>query len=129
MTIRMDCDGTFIAHFKTDFNNFTIALKTRHTKKVDGGAPFSDEGKTREIAAKEAGFESSRSYEMAKRVQELGAQELIDILDDKVVSITDAAAICNDGGRFLRVMRGVVGKRLTYRRLCCIDGAGFMGLE
>lgn len=34
-----------------------------------------------------------------------------------------------DGSRFLRVLRNVVGKRLTYRRLCAIGDAGFMGLE
>ncbi len=32
-----------------------------------------------------------------------------------------------DGERFLRVMRGAVGKRITYRRLCMIDDCGFMG--
>lgn len=34
-----------------------------------------------------------------------------------------------DAGRFRRVMERVIGKRLTYRVLCAIDGAGFMGLE
>lgn len=34
-----------------------------------------------------------------------------------------------DGARFERLLAGVVGKRLTYRRLCAIDDAGFMGLE
>lgn len=35
----------------------------------------------------------------------------------------------NDGGRFAAAMRGVVGRRLPYRRLCEIDGCGFMGIE
>lgn len=35
----------------------------------------------------------------------------------------------NDGGRFATVMRGVVGKRITYRQLCQIDDCGFMGIE
>lgn len=35
----------------------------------------------------------------------------------------------NDAGRFLRVLRGVVGRRLTYRKLAAIGDAGFMGLE
>lgn len=35
----------------------------------------------------------------------------------------------DDAGRFAAVMRRVVGKRLTFRVLCGIDGAGFMGLE
>lgn len=34
----------------------------------------------------------------------------------------------NDGERFDAVMRGVLGKRLTFRVLCAIDDAGFMGL-
>lgn len=35
----------------------------------------------------------------------------------------------DDGDRFLTVMRGVLGKRLTFRQLCAIGDAGFMGLE
>lgn len=35
----------------------------------------------------------------------------------------------DDGQRFDGVMRRVTGRRLTYRILCGIDGAGFMGLE
>lgn len=33
-----------------------------------------------------------------------------------------------DAIRFLRALRGVVGKRLTYRVLTAQDDAGFMGL-
>lgn len=33
-----------------------------------------------------------------------------------------------DGSRFERLLAGVVGRRLTYRELCGIDDAGFMGL-
>lgn len=35
----------------------------------------------------------------------------------------------NDGQRFNAVMQGIVGKRITYRLLCAIDDAGFMGIE
>lgn len=35
----------------------------------------------------------------------------------------------DDAGRFAAVMQRVVGKRLTFRVLCGIDGAGFMGIE
>jgi transposase-like protein len=35
----------------------------------------------------------------------------------------------NDGRRFNTVMQGVVGKRITYRRLCAIGDSGFMGIE
>ena len=35
----------------------------------------------------------------------------------------------NDGGRFAQVMRGIVGKRITYRQLCAIGDCGFMGIE
>lgn len=34
-----------------------------------------------------------------------------------------------DGERFAAAMRCVVGRRITYRRLCAIDDAGFMGIE
>lgn len=34
----------------------------------------------------------------------------------------------HDGSRFNELMAGVLGRRLTYRRLCAIDDAGFMGL-
>ena len=35
----------------------------------------------------------------------------------------------NDGGRFAQVMRGIVGKRITYRQLCAIGDCGFMGIQ
>lgn len=35
----------------------------------------------------------------------------------------------NDAGRFLNALRGVVGKRLTYRELCAVGDCGFMGIE
>jgi transposase-like protein len=35
----------------------------------------------------------------------------------------------DDGTRFEQVMKCVVGRRLTYRRLCSINDSGFMGLE
>lgn len=35
----------------------------------------------------------------------------------------------NDGSRFWTVLQSVVGRRITYRRLCAIDDAGFMGKE
>lgn len=35
----------------------------------------------------------------------------------------------NDGGRFWRALNGVLGKRLTYRRLAALGDCGFMGLE
>lgn len=34
----------------------------------------------------------------------------------------------NDGGRFRDALAGVFGRRLTYRLLTGIDGAGFMSL-
>jgi len=34
-----------------------------------------------------------------------------------------------DGQRFNEAMKGVVGRRITYRLLCAIDDAGFMGIE
>lgn len=34
----------------------------------------------------------------------------------------------DDGGRFAETMRRTVGRRLTWRLLCAVDDAGFMGL-
>lgn len=34
-----------------------------------------------------------------------------------------------DSERFQTVIQGVIGKRLTFRQLCMIDGCGFMGIE
>lgn len=33
----------------------------------------------------------------------------------------------SDLRRFLIALRGAIGRRLTYRRLCELDGYGFMG--
>ena len=35
----------------------------------------------------------------------------------------------NDGQRFALVMQAVLGKRITYRLLCAIEDAGFMGIN
>ena len=35
----------------------------------------------------------------------------------------------NDGARFVQLMSQILGKRITYRRLCAIDDAGFMGIQ
>jgi hypothetical protein len=35
----------------------------------------------------------------------------------------------NDSERFREVMRHVLGKRITFRVLCAIDDAGFMGIQ
>lgn len=35
----------------------------------------------------------------------------------------------NDAGRFLNALRGVIGKRLTYRELASVGDAGFMGIK
>lgn len=35
----------------------------------------------------------------------------------------------NDGLRFEALLSGVVGRRITYRQLCAINDAGFMGLK
>jgi len=63
---------------------------------VSHGTQVEKGQKTREVIAKKAGFDSNHSLEMAKRIQELGAQALKEIVDDKAVSISDAAAICSE---------------------------------
>lgn len=35
----------------------------------------------------------------------------------------------DDGSRFEILLEGVVGRRLTYRQLCCIGDCGFMGIK
>lgn len=62
-----------------------------------GGAEVKKGQQVREVVAKKAGFESHHSLEMAKRIQELGSQALKEIVDDKAVSISDAASICSEG--------------------------------
>lgn len=34
-----------------------------------------------------------------------------------------------DWTRFVAAMKGILGKRLTYRELCALDGVGFMGIQ
>lgn len=47
-------------------------------------------------------------------------------VDEQVFRFNQRAG--DDWSRFLATMRGVVGRRLTWRELCGVDGAGFMGL-
>jgi ParB family chromosome partitioning protein len=63
-------------------------------EKVDHGPPF-PKGKTRDIAARRAGFESGRQYERVKTVTERGSAELIEAMDEGRVSIRAAAAIAS----------------------------------
>lgn len=35
----------------------------------------------------------------------------------------------DDGNRFAQIMRCVIGRRITYRRLCAVGDSGFMGIE
>lgn len=48
-------------------------------------------------------------------------------LDEQVFRFNERKG--NDASRFKAVMQSVIGRRLTYRQLCAIGGAGFMGLE
>ena len=51
------------------------------------------EGRTRDIAAKAAGFSSGRTYEEAKAVILDAVPELVDMLDEEEISISAAASI------------------------------------
>jgi len=72
-------------------------LSTRHGKNqyskedVENFPPL--EGKTRDIAAKAAGFGNGKTYEQAKKVVEDGSPEVVDALDQGKVSINAASAI------------------------------------
>lgn len=48
-------------------------------------------------------------------------------LDEQVFRFNERGV--DDGTRFNLVMRCILGRRLTFRQLCAIDGCGFMGLE
>ena len=47
-------------------------------------------------------------------------------VDEEVFRFNERAK--NDWLRFWTTLKGAVGRRLTYRELCAIDGAGFMGI-
>lgn len=47
-------------------------------------------------------------------------------LDEEVFRFNERAG--SDWSRFWTTLKGVLGRRLTYRELCAIDGAGFMGM-
>lgn len=51
------------------------------------------QGKTRDIAAKAAGFGNGKTYEQAKAVIERGAPELVEAMDAGRVSVSAAAAV------------------------------------
>lgn len=47
-------------------------------------------------------------------------------LDEEVFRFNERKG--SDWMRFWTALKGVLGRRLTYRELCAIDGSGFMGL-
>ncbi|NMM65462.1 hypothetical protein HBE96_23065 [Clostridium sp. P21] len=49
--------------------------------------PPREQGKTRDIVAKESGFGSGKQYDKAKYIYENGSEELIKQLDEKQLSI------------------------------------------
>lgn len=65
----------------------------RPPENVENVPHFSDGQKTRDIAAKAAGFGSGRTYDMAKAVILDAVPELVDMLDDEEISISAAASI------------------------------------
>ena len=64
----------------------------QHTK--EGGENFPHpKGKTRDIAAKAAGFGNGKTYEQAKSVVDSGVPELVEAMDAGSVSVSAAASI------------------------------------
>jgi ParB family chromosome partitioning protein len=53
------------------------------------------EGRTSDLAAKRAGFNSAETFERAKTVVEKGSRELVTAMDEKRISINAAAAIAS----------------------------------
>jgi ParB family chromosome partitioning protein len=66
----------------------------RPAKNVDNCPPL-PEGKTRDIAAKSAGFDSGKTYERAKKVTASGSQKLVEAMDKGKVSIAAASKIAS----------------------------------
>ncbi len=48
--------------------------------------------------------------------------------DETAVEEGDKSNPPGDVGRFWAALKGIVGRRLTYRRLCMIGDCGFMGI-
>jgi hypothetical protein len=65
--------------------------RTAQTEPVDHGPQVGPGKKTRDIAAKKAGFESSHAYRLAKTVVERGAPNVTAAMDGGEVSISAAA--------------------------------------
>jgi hypothetical protein len=52
--------------------------------------------KTREVAAREAGFDSEQTYRRAKKVMEKGSKHLQEAIDAEIISISDAALVADE---------------------------------
>lgn len=65
----------------------------RPSEKVDNGPQFQGGHKTRDVAAKRAGFGSGKQYERAKRVVDGGTPELVEKMDCGDVSVSAAAEV------------------------------------
>lgn len=76
--------------------NSEIAEKMTETENVAARPHFPEGQKSREAVAKAAGFESEQQLRYAKLLEEQGSQDLRDAVDDGVISLFDAQAICND---------------------------------
>ena len=74
----------------------------QHTKKEDvENFPQAESGeKTRDIAAKAAGFGNGKTYEQAKKVSNEAAPELVQAMNEGRASVSAAASL--GGPRFLQ---------------------------
>lgn len=65
----------------------------QHTKEEVENFPPPAEGKTRDLAAKAAGFGNGKTYEQAKRVTNEAAPELVQAMDEGRASVSAASAL------------------------------------
>jgi ParB family chromosome partitioning protein len=69
------------------------------TKDIPVKCPELKGQETRDIAAESAGFPSTSAYERAKKVVDNGTPELVEAMDDGMVSKADAAAVADEPKR------------------------------
>lgn len=75
-----------------------VELAAKAEKRMKAGVQnpvenFPEGSRTRDLAAKAAGFGNGKTYEQAKTVIEHGAPELVEALDSGAVSVSAAAAV------------------------------------
>lgn len=92
-----DNDDKDVQHGKNGHIGKTSKNKRKNVEDeiVENLPQLNDGEKTRQAAAKGAGFGSEKSYRDAKKLADLGSKDLRDAVDDNLIKVSDAAAICD----------------------------------